>query len=29
MYLPPHFTETDRAEVDALVDSRPLACRQG
>ena len=25
MYLPPHFTETDRAEIDALVDSRPLA----
>ena len=25
MYLPPHFTETDRAKVDALVDSRPLA----
>ena len=23
MYLPPHFTETDRAEIDALVD--PLA----
>ena len=25
MYLPPHFTETDRAEIDALVDSCPLA----
>ena len=25
MYLPPHFNETDRAEIDALIDTRPLA----
>jgi len=24
MYLPPHFTETDRAEVDALVETGGL-----
>ena len=25
MYLPSHFTETDRAEIAALIDARPLA----
>ena len=25
MYLPPHFNETDHAEIDALIDTRPLA----
>lgn len=26
MYLPQHFTETDQAQVEALIDAYPLAC---